>query len=346
VDMGLLGKGLPIFRQTLSMIAANLYMMENPSLDFFTAVRLGEEAMSGNVSATFVNLLFEGAGLTAPFPPEVMATFPRGISFLLMGKTAIYSSGGSRTQVIKDTFDLYAAAGYLGSAGATQEVYGSQQNAWLQGTLLESPATWKVLGHSFMMTPMVIDFTNPLIAAMLPPEFPDFLRTKLVVNAEDFNGLPQKTMEVLGLLELVPNAVVISGDIHSTFVTDHQNGTYEITPPAISSSTNAEIVLRVIASDPILGQIPGIEDIIANYGLLLQISAASPEVSPSNILYQNTWSHGFAIMDVTPDAFTILIQQIPSDEIGNSYYDDPEALDDLFTPVMFTIRDGVLAPGP
>jgi len=346
VDMGLLGKSLPIFKQTASLIAANLYMMENPSLDFFTAVRLGEEAMSGNVSATFINLLYAGGGLAPPFSPEMLAVLPRGISYLLMGKSAVYSSGGSRTQVIKDTFDLYAAASYLGTGGASQEAYGSQQNAWLQGTLLASPATWKVLGNSYMMTPMVIDFTNPLIAAMLPPEFPDFLRTKLVVNAEDFNGLPQKTMEVLGLLELVPNAVVISGDIHSTFVTDHQNGTYEITPPAISSSTNAEIVLRVIASDPILGQIPGIEDIIANYGLLLQVSALSPSVSPSNILYQNTWSHGFAIMDVTPDAFTILIQQIPSDEIGNSYYDDPEALDDLFEPIMFTIRDGVLAPGP
>jgi alkaline phosphatase D len=346
IDMGLLGKSLPIFKQTASLIAANLYMMENPALDFFTAVRLGEEAMSGNVSATFINLLYAGGGLAPPFSPEMLAVLPRGISYLIMGKSAVYSSGGSRTQVIKDTFDLYAAASYLGSAGATQEAYGSQQNAWLQGTLLASPATWKVLGHSFMMTPMVIDFTNPLIAAMLPPEFPDFLRTKLVVNAEDFNGLPQKTMEVLGLLGLVNNAVVISGDIHSTFVTDHQNGIYEITPPAISSSTNAEIVLRVIASDPILGQIPGIEDIIANYGQLLQVSAMSPSVSPSNILYQNTWSHGYAIMDVTPDAFTILIQQIASDEVGNSYYEDPDALDDLFAPIMFTIRDGAIAPGP
>jgi alkaline phosphatase D len=344
--MGLLGKGLPIFRQTASLIAANLYMMENPALDFFTAVRLGEEAMSGNVSATFVNLLYAGGGLAPPFSPEMLAVLPRGISFLLMGKTAVYSSSGSRTQVIKDTFDLYAAAGYLASSGATQEVYGSQQIAWLQGTLLQSPATWKVLGHSFMMTPMVVDFTNPLIAGMLPPEFPDFLRTKLIINAEDFNGLPQKTMEVLGLLGLVNNAVVISGDIHSTFVTDHQNGIYELTPPAISSSTNGEIVLRTVASDPILGQIPGIEDIIANYALLLQVSSLSPAVSPSNILYANTFSHGYGIIDVTADAFTITIQEISSDEIGTSYYDDPEALDDLFTPIMFTIREGVLAPGP
>jgi alkaline phosphatase D len=344
VNMDVLGAGLPIFRQTLSMIAANLYMMENPDLDFFTAVRLGEEAMSGNVSTTFINVAFAGAGLAPPFPPESLAVLPRGISFLLMGKQAIYSSSGSRTQVIKDTFDLYAAASYLGSAGATQEVYGSQQNAWLQGTLLASPATWKVLGHSFMMTPMVIDFTNPLIAAMLPPEFPDFLRTKLIVNNEDFNGLPQKTLEVLGLLGLVDNAVVISGDIHATFVTDHQNGIYELTPPAISSATNGELVIRAVESDPILGQIPGIEEILQSYALLLQVSSMGPAVSPSDILYANTFSHGYGIIDVTADALTILIQQISSDEIGTSYYDDPEALDDLFTPLMFEIRDGLLAP--
>jgi alkaline phosphatase D len=346
VDMGLLGKGLPIFRQTLSMIAANLYMMENPSLDFFTAVRLGEEAMAGNVSATFINLLYQEAGLTPPFPPEVTATLPRGISYLLLGKSSVYSSLGSRFFVVKDTFDLYAAARYLETDGAAQGVYGSQQNAWLQGTLLASPATWKVLGHSFMMTPMVFDFTNPLIAAMLPPGFPDFLRTKLIINAEDFNGLPQKTMEVLGLLGLVNNAVVISGDIHSTFVTDHQNGIYELTPPAISSATSAEIALRTALSDPILGQIPGLEEILANYGLLLQISSHGPGVSTSDILYQNTWSHGYGIIDVTADAFTILIQEISSDEIGTSYYDDPEALDELFTPMMYTIRNGVIEPGP
>ena len=352
VDMGLLGTALPILKQTSSLIAANLYMMENPALDFFTAYRMAEGVMSGNVSATFVNLLYQAAGLPPPFSPDILAALPRGISYLIMGKTSIYSSSGSRVQVIKDTFDLYAAYKYVSTSGAAQEAYGTQQNAWLQGTLLMSPATWKVLGNSFIMTPLVIDFTNPLIAGQLPEGFPDELRTRLLVNAEDFNGLPQKRMELIGtgdtpgLLDLVDNAVVISGDIHATFVTDHLDGVYEFTPPAISSGTSAELVMRFILADPILGQIPGIENIIANYGQLLWLSAMDPAVSPSNIVYQNTWAHGYAIADVTADAFTVTIQEISSDEIGTSYYDDPEALDDLFTPVMFTIRDGVLAPGP
>jgi alkaline phosphatase D len=346
VDMRVLGAGLPILRQTTNLIIANLLLTENPSLDLGSAVRAAEDITDGNVSATFVNLAYQAAGLAPPFSAEILELLPRGLSYLLMGKTAAYSSSGSRYQVVKDTFDLYAGYRYLQSFGAAQEVYGDQQNAWLQGVLLQSPSTWKVLGHSFIMTPMVIDFTNRLISALLPPEFPNELRTRLIINAEDFNGLPQKRQEVLGLLDLVPNAVVISGDIHATFVTDHKNGTYELTPPAISSSTNGEIVLQTILSDPNLGQIPGIEDLIANYALLLQVSASDPAVSTSDILYANTYTHGFGIADVTSDAFTFTIQEIPSDEVGTSYYDDPEALDELFTTRQYTIRDGVIAPRP
>jgi len=352
VDMTVLGGFLPILRQTATMIAANLYMMENPSLDFFSAVRNAEDVMAGNVSATFVNLLFEGAGLTPPFTPEIQAGLPRGISYLFMGKTSIYSSLGSRFLVFKDVFELFAAARYLETGGAAQEAYGSQQNAWLQGTLLSSPATWKVLGNSFMMTPMVLDFTNPLIAALLPEGFPDFLRTRINANNEDFNGLPQKRMEMLGtdvmpgLLDLVDNVVVISGDIHSTFVTDHGGGVYEITPPAISSSTNAEASLRAVLADPILGQVPGIEELFANWALLLQVSSLNDNVSLSDILYATAFNHGYGIFDVSAESLTFILQELPSDEVHTSYYDDPEALNELFTPVMFTIEDGAIRPGP
>ena len=309
------------------------------------------QGTSGNVSASFINLLYAEAGLQPPFSPEIMAVLPRGVSNLLMGKTSIYSRIGSRYLVFKDTFDLYAAAKYLETGGAAQEAYGSQQNAWLQGTLLSSPATWKVLGNSFIMTPMVIDFTNPTIAAMLPPGFPDFLRARVIANNEDFNGLPQKRMELLGdsgtagLLDLVKNAVVISGDIHSAFVTDHGDGVFEMTPPAMSSATNAELMMRGALSHPILGQVPGIEALFENWGLLLQLSSMSDQVSLSNIVYASDSSHGYSVIDVTAGAMKILMQEISDDEIGTSYYDNPEALDDLFTPVRFTIRDGELIPG-
>ena len=67
VDMDLLGVVFPIMKQTAALIAANAYMMENPALDVFTAVRTAEAALTGNVSATFINALYEAAGLPPPF---------------------------------------------------------------------------------------------------------------------------------------------------------------------------------------------------------------------------------------------------------------------------------------
>ena len=347
VDMDLLGAALPILRQTATLIAAQVYMMENTALDTFSAVRLAEDQLTGNVSTTYVNALYAGAGLPPPFTPEIQATLPRGISFMFIGKTAMYSSTGSRLQVMLDTFNLYAAHRYLMTGGAAQEAFGGLQNAWLQGTLLGSPATWKVLANSVMMTPLVIDFTNPVIAAMLPPEFPDLLRVRLGLSAEDFNGFPQKRTELLTVLGLVENAMVLSGDIHASFVTDHGEGVYEFTGSAISSSSYAEMVQSAIASDPILGQIPGLEELLAHFDALLQISSLDDEhVSPSDILYADTDVDAFVVVEATADAFEVTIHEISTEHVFTNFYDDPDGLADLFTTTTFTVQDGVLTPGP
>jgi alkaline phosphatase D len=345
--MDLLGAALPILRQTATLIAAGAYQMENPALDTFAAVRLAEESLKGNQSTTFINALYAAGDLPPPFSPEIQAMLPRGISYMFIGKTAMYSSTGSRLQVILDTFNLYAAHRYLMTGGAAQEAFGGVQNAWLQGTLLGSPATWKVLANSVMMTPLVIDFTNPVIAAMLPPGFPDLLRVRLGLSAEDFNGFPQKRTELLTVLGLVENAVVISGDIHASFVTDHGGGVYEFTGSAISSSSYAELVGSAIASDPILGQIPGMDDLLVHFDALLQISSLDDElVSPSDIVYADTDVDAFVVIEATADAFEVKIHEISTDHVFTSFYDDPEALSDLFEVTTFTVQDGVLTPGP
>jgi len=71
-----------------------------------------------------------------------------------------------------------------------------------------------------------------------------------------------------------------------------------------------------------------------------------PAVSPSDIIYANTEAHGYGIIDVTADAFTITIQEVSRELVAWSYYDEPELLYDLFWPITFTIRDGVLAQEP
>jgi alkaline phosphatase D len=345
VDMDLLASIFPIMHQTASLIAAQAYQMENPELDTITALRTAEAALTGNISTTYFNELYAAAGLDPPFSDDIVAALPRGISYLFMGKTALYSSTGSRNQVLWDTYNLYAGYKYLTTGGEAQEALGGQQTAWFQGTLLQSPATWKVVGSSVMLTPLLVDFTNPIIADMLPPEFPDSLRTRLAITMDHYDGFPQKKLEILGLLSVVPNSVLISGDIHSTFVTDHTNGVYEFTASAISSATIGGTVARRIATDPILSQIPGIEELVENLDLLLQVSTMDDDVVPSDILYAGTDTHGFSVFEVGNEAMNVDIYEIPAEEISTSYYDDPDALDDLFTMTSFTVQDGQLTPG-
>jgi alkaline phosphatase D len=348
IDMDVLALFLPILKQTTTMIASQGYLMENPALGQAGSIKTAEAAVSGLQSATIINSLYQQAGFPAPFNNAALAMMPRGVPFWMIGKSGLYSSGGSRNQVLHDTFSLYAAHRYLTTAGAAQEVYGAVQTGWLQATLLTSPATWKILGQTVMMTPLVIDFTNPFIAAFLPPGFPDILRTRFGVIVEDFNGFPFKRLEMIGLMGAVPNGngIVISGDIHGAFVTDHNQGVFEFTPPAISSSTINEEVLRRIRSDPILGSIPGIEEIVGFLGFLFQISSLDDiNVSPSDIKYTKTDSHGFAIMQAGSEALDVVFYQVPETSTLESYYDDPEALDALVTVMPFRVQDGELTIG-
>ena len=135
---------------------------------------------------------------------------------------------------------------------------------------------------------------------------------------------------------------MISGDIHSTFVTDHKNGVYEFTPPSVSSETFGAATLRSLEDHPILSQVPGLDEIVAFIDVLFQLSALPPEVSTSDIVYTNNWVHGFGIMEATPEALYTTIYQIPYEQVGTSYYDDPAALDELVEVLEFTLMDGVL----
>jgi alkaline phosphatase D len=347
INMSLWGAFLPVFQHTANLIAAQAYSAENPALDQTAAVRAAEAALQGNISVTYLEAMYAAAGLPSPFSPELKAMLPRGVSFLFMGKQSIYSSTGSRVMVLHDPFQLYAAARAVATGGASEDVFGPQQLAWMQVAIGTSDTAWRVVGNSVMMTPLVVDFTNPLIEPQLPEGFPDVLRTRLGINIEDFNGFPEMRRQLIKMLQVRPNTVVISGDIHAAFVTDHGQGVYEFTGPAISSATLGDAATRLVLNDPILGQVPGIEDFIQFLPLFLQISSLDDvSVSPSDIAFANTSTHGFMVVDVDPDKLDAKMYLIPSTETATSYYDNPEDLDGVFQEVGFTVEDGTLMPHP
>lgn len=349
VDMGALGLGLPIFRQVATLATAVAIQAERPELDTFTAVSMAKDLLAGPVSTTFLNLLWQAQGFEPLFTPALTADLPRGVAFWMMGKQSFYSSLGSRNFVVNPTFQLYAAKRALETGGAAQDVLGPQQNAWLAGVLSQSPAAWKVVGNSVMMTPTTIDFTNPLIAANLPDGFPDQLRTAINLNNEDFSGFPNYRDALLDdLFAVVPGEVVlVSGDIHSAFVSHHRNGVYEFTPPAVSSATFGEIAVQLARTDPTLSQIPGVVDLLEGFlGQFLQVSSTSQQYSRTDIAYAENFTHGYGVFEVTDEALTVTFYEMPSSETDTDFTDDPAALDALFTATTFRLQDGVLVPVP
>ncbi len=338
--------GLNIFRQTLVLIASQAFLAEYPELGQAGAIDAAEAVMHGNVSLTYIGLLFQAAGLPQPFPPETIASMPRGLSFLYIGKQKIYDSMGSRYLVMGDPFRLYAAASMAASGGESQNAFGAQQMAWLQGVLYGKPATWNVVASSVSMTPMVMDFTNPQIEPLLPEDLPSIFRTRLVINVDQWDGFPNMREVVLQMLRGVPNAVVVSGDIHASFVTDHQ-GVYEFTGPAISSESLEEMVVSAALANPLLGDIPGIEELFSHLDAIFQISSLDDEhVSPSDIVFDDTLSHGFLVVSAGPEALRGTLTLAPAETALECYYDHPEALDGLYTSRTWEIHDGVLEPLP
>ena len=117
--------------------------------------------MSGNLDVSVLNSLVAGYNATGPAQtlPEIPAEGASvGLPFFAMGKTGLASSTatGSRYFVIKGAYELYAAARFLASGGASEDVFGAEQEAWLFRTFAESQTTWRVMGNSCSMTSMTL----------------------------------------------------------------------------------------------------------------------------------------------------------------------------------------------
>ena len=332
----------PVLQGTLIAILTQLYQMENPFLSEPEAFLKAQQVVAGNVSATYINALFAALGYPEPFDESILALLDRGLSYLYLGKQNPYDSNGSRYVVVKDTYDLLSGFLYAVSFGASEDAFGATQETWVKNTLAGSTATWKVLGSSVSATPMILDFTNPLIASLLPEDFPDAYRTRLYVNVEQWDGFPNKRRELIGLLAGIPNSLILSGDIHASFVADHGNGVFEFTGTAISSRVLQDEVMNNVMEDPSLAQVEGIEQLVQMLDMLLQISSLDPEVSPAKIVYNNTSSNGFVVVEADSEDLTATYYHIASEEVVNCYYDRPEDLDPLFETTTFKLQEGQL----
>jgi alkaline phosphatase D len=298
-----------------------------------------QAVVQGNLSALVAN------GLLARYNEQVPASqrvelistggLDRGLAYIHLGKQGLFSSLGSRYFVIKDSFDLVSAVRYSATTKASENAWGDDQEAFVRSTLMGSTATWKVLASSVSFTPMVIDLrNNPLV--------PSQLRTRFYLNVDQWDGFPNKKRELLDFLGTIPNAVIVSGDIHASFVTEHPvtgrtNKVVEFTAPAISSESLQDLALNLVLGDPTLSQVPGITTLVASLADFLRGGA------PGLLRYLSLNANGYAVLEAGPDALTAEYHLIDTKEVTTSYYGNPDGARGKFLTLRFTARGGALA---
>jgi len=334
--------------------------------------------VAGNLSASYLNQLFAGAGLAEPFDEATLDGLPRGVSYFLMGKLALHSDSGSRYQVVNPTFQLYAGYAYQlfvnsgGALGRDQDLFGGAQNLFLQESLAANEACWPVFATSAPFTPILLELSDlpagvelptnatlngqiPIAAGDLglPDLIPNELKAEFLVNADEPIGFPIFHQQIIDQLADA-GAVIIDGDIHAQMVGALPNSTAsanvaDFTVPSAASGRLRNAFISAIAlAERLFGQ-----GLAANLGQEFQSFNYDPgqldaliegidriiEFNTPSMLRMNSDAHGYTVFEAGEDSFTASFRMIATAEIVNRLY--PLAaidLDAIFTEEYYVLN--------
>ncbi|GAA3931093.1 alkaline phosphatase D family protein [Litoribacillus peritrichatus] len=302
--------------------------------------QLAEEAVSGNLSAFYINSVLAAAaaaGVSVPVNAYIsdatMTAAEKGIAFVHFGKQGIISDLGSRYFVNKDLFDLYAGFRAAQDGGASQNAYGDTQNTWLGTQLAVNSGTWNVVGSSVSFSPLLLDLRdsgdNPNQNLLDFSVIPTLFQNRFYLNADHWDGFPQTKQGLIDGLFNTNNVISIAGDIHSTYVTDHGNGSFDITTSSVTSGTFGSYLDEAAAG--LISGLGGNPDDLAL--LLSQLNLLVPNASnavdvPSTLAFASLREHGVAVVSITTDQFQVTMHNVPTEQdgtqfISESWYDRP-----------------------
>lgn len=300
-------------RQALTVLLTGAYQMGGA--DAARAMSLATSAVAGFADAAVVNLTIDAG--RAALPAELAdvaaidledATLLRGVSYALLGKSGLFGSIGSRYLVVARHYDLWAEHRFA----ETPQPLGDAQLTFLRDAITaNADATWTILGSSVSFTPLLLDLTG--FASRLPPGFPAEV---FYLNVDHWDGFPLHKEALLEDLLRPRNALVISGDIHSAFVTDHGEGgggrAIELTCPGISSGNFRELLFNSAQQLPSLAGNPLVETVLTGLDFLLQTSR--PE-----LVHSRTDVNGLIVASLDGGQMIADVWQLPPEIVSESF---------------------------
>ncbi|RKG82716.1 alkaline phosphatase D family protein [Corallococcus terminator] len=287
--------------------------------------------VKGPVALFYVNQVFKAAGFAAL--QIAAADKPRGLAYAHMGKSALFNIQGSRYVVVKDTFDLFAAVKYQLSAGASEDVFGPDQQAWFNQTLASATNTWKMVVSSTSLSALIWDLRAK--SDIYDPT----LRQRFYFSVDQWDGFPTKKKVMLNTLKAqgVSNALFLSGDIHASFASVEE-GVPTLTAPGITSGSIKELAgLALLGA----GYAPG----APVYGYAVTNMEKTLKDSNAGLRFADADSHGFVVVEVKADETLATFHLIPAAEVAKDYSKrDPSELEAKFASHTFRVKNSDIQP--
>ncbi len=191
---------------------------------------------------------------------------PEGPTNDAVGKLQKNTILGARQFVYKPAFDELEAA-------TKPTILGADQKRWLLDGLGSSDATWKLWGNQVMHGQLAVDLSD---IELLPESF----RGVFYITVDQWDGYRSERAEILSAIAGVDNVVVLTGDLHATYVNELQVDfdapgqpvAVEFVCPGISSRSLEEIIERVVEEDDLLSNlgipavVPQLDQRAADFG--------------------------------------------------------------------------------
>ncbi|MCD9033596.1 alkaline phosphatase D family protein [Luteimonas sp. Y-2-2-4F] len=260
-----------------------------------------------------------GARLAPPAPDGL----PHGLPWLALGKTRSFGDLGARYIVVQETFDLFAA---LRALDGPASPYDAAQRDWLAGRLRDSDARFKVVASSVSFTSLVLDLAHPDVQA------PEPMRRRFYLNLDHWDGFPAERRRLLAeAFDPAGGTILLSGDIHAGFATQHSDATVEFTVPAVSSQTLGGIIEHSAQGDGPQQQ--------ATRRLAAALDALIAQGNPA-VRYAQTRRHGVGLVRLEGDRAEARFLELPEETCRQRLYERPDAVAPLLRTRRFAFSRG------
>lgn len=347
------------YKPLLLAAVTKQYQAELPGETEAQALARATAQVKGHWSAVAINTLL-AADITAARVTalDVSATsaLARGATYdhLRFSSGTLFASDGlhARYLVEKKHYEAMAKARYAANP-ASQDVFGATQEAWLRTTLQSSTATWKVLATSISLTSMILDVSEAGFPAVLANDpdrdlvieglgiFRNLLKSPFLFSVDQWDGFPQKRDEMLDLLRGIPNSIIVSGDIHSFYATEHAKGT--------GAHNVVEFTGGGIASESFKGFARGkVDSVAAGISALPTVAAVIKHLEDflmsayPELKFANDDTAGFVTVALDGNECNTTMYLAPIEHVKVDTAGDATAAIAPYEAVAFKVKNGVL----